>query len=665
MIFRHAPLHLKFSSLSYIILCSLALLILFSTNNIIKKTLTKELQQDTSQLALALNDKAEFIILFESQAHMDELEATLANFSFIQSSIIKDLKGRVVFEYQKHDALYSGNTLKISSLIIPPDELSNFGLKKEYDRKDVIGSMIINVSTTRLEEIQKSILKNIAIICVLFLILVSITHFIASQQLLKPLYGMIQIMQKCISDSKFTAKATIGPTKEFAEIAIAYNAMTEHINIMTLDLDKTNQNLKQEIQEKINSFKHQQKLEEQLSQAQKLEAIGRMTAAIAHDFNNILGGILGFARLADQEIDSLQLKNSNHQSIDLADIKDSVDEIQLGGQRAQGIIRQLLIFSRKAKSEPQAVNLDDFVQGLLPFIVASIPANLQIQVAINPDHWIFIDLIQLEQIIINLVLNAKDASTQGGMLRISSRIQGPTDLICASCKNSINIDGDGDTLIIDVQDSGSGIDPKILNQIFDPFFSTKDLNSGSGMGLSIIHGLVHKNHGHISIISVKNQSTTFSLHFPLAQAQPNEKVEKTKKMVHYSEKKSTLNPILLVDDNEQLLKFMRLFLMNNGYKVEAFSSPTKALTTFIENKGAYLAVVSDYSMPIISGKDLGNAMIRYKQDTQLIICSGYNDSMHENNPHNPSALYLTKPIDHELLLKHLEKIVQIQHFSAN
>jgi CheY-like chemotaxis protein len=179
------------------------------------------------------------------------------------------------------------------------------------------------------------------------------------------------------------------------------------------------------------------------------------------------------------------------------------------------------------------------------------------------------------------------------------------------------------------------------------------------MGLSIIHGLVHKNNGHLEVISEPNVGTSFTLLFKLATEKRNQ--EQQNNNVHNfiplrrSEDTLDKRPIMVVDDNVQLLKFMKRFLQNHGYIVEDFESPTKALTTFIQNNGDYLLVISDYIMPKLSGAQLCKAILKYKPSTHIIICSGYNDDLYNEANAIDGVTYMAKPIEHNALL---EKISQ-------
>ncbi len=649
----NAPLHIKISSLTALFLLLFSLSTLTVSHGIIKKTLVSELQEDTKQLLNALSEKAELVLLFESASHSNELNEILKQFSYIQSSTIKNNDNNVISSYTNDKIEQNETDLIITSPVFRSENATLFPTD-DNDSYRQLGTMSLRVSIYRLQATQQTMIKGIGLLCLFFLTIIVISYFVMSKRLLKPLRDMVHIMTKFVLDSKFNEKAMPGSTKEFTEIAVAYNKMMSHLEKITLNLDRANQDLKIEIKEKEESYKQQQKLEEQLSQAQKLEAIGRMTAAIAHDFNNILGGILGFSRLSLDEIYTLKENELFAENKSLDELEDSIQEIHLGGERAQGIIRQLLVFSRKAESKPIALDANQSVKQLYPFLKTSLPSGIQLEIQSQPDHFILIDPTHFEQILVNLVINARDALKNDGTIIISTEEFLSPQRTCSSCKAEIRLDNDETYIKISITDNGPGIAPEHLVQIFDPFFTTKDKDKGTGMGLSIIHGLVHKHGGHILVDSERDRGTTFSLFFPKQEVSNTPRLGATPSLSRKKQNQAISKlPVMVVDDNEQLLKFMRLFLKNNGYEVETYTSPSKALTTFIANNGKYLAVISDYIMPKITGADLCKAMLRFKADTNIIIFSGYNEELHDDTKKIPDVHYLIKPINHDELLNFL------------
>ncbi|MEC8011941.1 MAG: ATP-binding protein [Pseudomonadota bacterium] len=650
---NNAPLHFKISSLTALFLLLFSLSTLTVSHGIIKKTLVSELQEDTKQLLNALEEKAEFILLFESATHASELNEILRQFSYIQSSTIRNNDNTAISSYTNPQLEPSDSDLIITAPIYRSENATIFP-SEDSDSYRQLGTMTLRVSIYRLQTTQQTMIKGIGLLCLFFLTIIVISYFVMSKRLLKPLRDMVSIMNKFVVDSKFNEKANTGTTQEFTEIAVAYNKMMAHLEKMTINLDRTNQELKNEIEEKEASYKQQQKLEEQLSQAQKLEAIGRMTAAIAHDFNNILGGILGFSRLSMDEIKTLKATPNLEENPSVLELEDSINEIHLGGERAQAIIRQLLVFSRKAEAKPVALDTHKTIKQLYPFLKTSLPSSIQLDIHSTADNAILIDPTHFEQIIVNLVINARDALSNNGNITITTEEFLPPKLTCSSCKSEIN-SGISETFVkISIIDNGPGISPENLAQIFDPFFTTKDKDKGTGMGLSIIHGLVHKHNGHIFVDSTPDKGTSFSLFFPKQALVAETDAQKSTKVTQHEPGTIVSKlPVMIVDDNEQLLKFMRLFLKNNGYEVETYTSPSKALTSFISNNGQYLAVVSDYIMPKISGADLCKAMLRFKASTNVIICSGYNEELHDENKKINDVIYMVKPINHDELLGHL------------
>lgn len=663
------PLHAKLSFMTSLFLCVFGLVIIFISNTIINDQLTEKLKNDTTQLMSALDELTLSILLFESEIYSTEFEETINNFPHITSASVQTLSGAEVANVEKDKKAYEEIILTstIRQDLIDNHPMGLSSLDADGEKFKTIGTFTVGISTDQVKDTQSAIVRGVSIACATFLLIISLSFFLLSRRILDPLQSMARTMDKYVQDSKFTGKAHLSNVREFNAIAVAYNTMMEHIQTVNHNLDSTNQNLLQEMSEKDLAFGREKKLEEQLFQSQKLEAIGRMTAAISHDFNNILGGILGFSKLALDEVEHLdqQIKKSNLQQenpLDFDDLVDSLEEIQKGGTRAKAIIRQLLVFSRKAETKPEPLDLSEPLRSLYPFLKTSIPSTIGFTINSKTARKILIDPTHFEQIILNLVINARDAVGTNGEIDIQISDLVPGTEICASCKDVIK-NKDHPYIKVSVKDNGPGIAEEHLQQIFDPFFSTKDKDKGTGMGLSIIHGLVHKNKGHI-VVDTSPEGTQFSLFFPqhydAIKSNTADCDKKNTKVQSPRAESPTLNrslksskPLLLVDDNEQFLKFMRRLLTNEGYTVVAHSSPTKALTDFIDNKGDYLGVISDYLMPGISGAELCMAILRYSPQTNIIICSGYNDDLHDANAAIPNAAYFTKPIDQDEFLERI------------
>ncbi|MDH5553081.1 MAG: ATP-binding protein, partial [Nitrosomonas sp.] len=239
-------------------------------------------------------------------------------------------------------------------------------------------------------------------------------------------------------------------------------------------------------------------------QAQKMEAIGQLTGGIAHDFNNILAAVLGYCQLAIR----LTEKNPDEK------LNKYLCEIKKGGERARELVSQLLSFSRKKgrdTSDHSLTAVAPIISEVTAMLSSIIPSSIEVHENIStetPD--IAVDPVQLHQAILNLCINARDAMNGKGELTITVSHEN-TNMICSSCHHSFH----GSYVSIGVKDSGSGIPDSIKDKLFEPFFTTKDIGKGSGMGLAMVHGIVHNHHGHLTVESEENIGTTFKLHFPV------------------------------------------------------------------------------------------------------------------------------------------------------
>ena len=253
----------------------------------------------------------------------------------------------------------------------------------------------------------------------------------------------------------------------------------------------------------VEHIQHRKDLEQSLIHAHKMEALGQLTGGIAHDFNNILASVLGYTELA---IESPKGHRVEHY----------LEQIHLGGSRARNIVRQLLDFSRTPKSETQVVKLKQETTEAIQMLRSTLPKTIEI-IEDFPDYECFtrLDSNQLQRVLLNLCINARDAMNNRGVLKLSLITESINQHTCASCQSSFT----GQYHVLRVTDEGQGIDLQIQHKLFDPFFTTKEFGKGTGMGLSVVHGIVHDYNGHISIKSDPGTSTTVCLYFPSLRRQ--------------------------------------------------------------------------------------------------------------------------------------------------
>ena len=377
---------------------------------------------------------------------------------------------------------------------------------------------------------------------------------------------------------------------------------------------------------RIEAEKENTKLEEQLRQTYKMQAIGTLTGGIAHDFNNILGIILGNTELALDDV-----PNWNP-------AKYSLEEIKTASLRAKDVIRQLLSFSRKTDKELKPLKIIPIIKESLRLLRASIPTTIDIHQNIPDDcNTIIADPTQLHQILINLSTNAAHAMQEhGGILEVSvDDVElGENDIIFDPSLSA------GKYVRLMVRDTGIGIASEFKDQIFDPYFTTKEVGKGTGMGLAVVHGIIKSCNGGILIESEPGRGSTFTLYFPAVLEEPIEERESPKKLPGGNER------ILLVDDEESIINIGERILHRLGYQVETEKNPVDALAIFKTDPGQFDLVIVDMTMPQMTGDKLAEEFLAIRPRMPIIICTGYSEKIDEEKARKAGIrAYVMKPIE--------------------
>ncbi len=350
------------------------------------------------------------------------------------------------------------------------------------------------------------------------------------------------------------------------------------------------------------------RLERQLRQAQKMEAIGTLAGGIAHDFNNILAAILGSADLglADLAEDAPQRRH--------------LERILEAGQRAKDLIKQILDFSRLSEPEKKPIRLELIVRQALKLLRATLPTTIDIKTDIRVgDETVMADPTQIHQLLMNLGANAGHAMREsGGVLEVSletveldpDQAAGYADLTPGRYQR------------LAVSDTGHGMDEETAARIFEPFFTTKETGEGTGMGLAVAHGIVVGHGGAIEVHSRPGQGASFVIHLPLAQAALDDD-----QPLDQTEIKGGGESILLVDDEEMLTELGRERLERLGYRVTALTSSREALALFEADPDRFDLVITDQTMPELTGAEMAAEMLRLRPDTPIILCTGFSSQI--------------------------------------
>jgi len=367
------------------------------------------------------------------------------------------------------------------------------------------------------------------------------------------------------------------------------------------------------------------KNEMMLNQQLKMESIGRLAGGVAHDFNNMLSIILGYGESILEQL---------HQNDPLwKDVK----EIVTAGHRSAGLTRQLLAFSRKQTLQPEVLNLNDVILTLEKMLQRVIGEDIHLKLSLANDVGkVLVDPGQIEQVIMNLVVNARDAMPTGGNLFIETSVA-ELDEIYAEYHPEVS---PGIYLLITITDTGCGMETVIKNRIFEPFFTTKDKGKGTGLGLATVYGIVKQSGGHILLYSEPNQGTTFKIYFP----QTEEKNEPVKEKDDHQPGEVGGEHILVVEDETSLRKYIGTILRRIGYKVTLAANGGEALL-MIEEKGLKpKLILTDVIMPNMSGRELMNRLSKSRPNLKAIYMSGYTDNaIAQHGALDPGTPFIQKP----------------------
>ncbi|MBN1547818.1 MAG: GAF domain-containing protein, partial [Syntrophaceae bacterium] len=385
--------------------------------------------------------------------------------------------------------------------------------------------------------------------------------------------------------------------------------------------------------------KEKEDLSRQLQQVQKMEAIGTLAGGIAHDFNNILAPIIAYAELS--------LMYTKQES----DIGKYLQGILAAGSRAKELVQQILSFSRKMEQERKPMHLIPLIKETVKFLRSSIPTTIDIKFNVKVDaDTVLADATEVHQILMNLCTNAYHAMLEkGGILEISLSNQTLTKEAAADIPGLTA----GKHIILKVTDTGYGIDSAIIDRIFDPYFTTKEIGRGTGLGLSVVHGIVTSSGGAIRVESTKGIGTTFTIYWPLVEKENVSTVPAEK-----SPLPGGSEHILLVDDDAWVAEVCRTMLERLGYRVTVMTDSEEALKTFRTTNDTYRLVISDMTMPRLTGADLAHAFLELRPNFPFILCTGFSELIDEEKAKalGIKALIM-KPIEFNVLAETVRAVL--------
>jgi PAS domain S-box-containing protein len=386
----------------------------------------------------------------------------------------------------------------------------------------------------------------------------------------------------------------------------------------------------------------QLKLEAQLRQTQKMEAIGTLAGGIAHDLNNILAAIIGFTELVIDDVS------------DNADVQHKMEQVLKAGFRGRDLVRQVLAFSRKTEGERKEISLTSLVKETQALLRAALPSTIAMDLAITTtDDYVRADLTQLQQVLMNLATNAAYAMREdGGLLTIgiSSVTFSERNLLPDSEMEP------GTYVKLAVKDTGTGMTDEVRRRIFEPFFTTKQQGQGTGMGLAVVYGLVKSHGGAVTVQSEIGQGSVFEVFLPQAQ-KPEAKTEQTPTSVL----PSGTERILFVDDEELIVETARRVLAGLGYRVTTAQQGSEAWDLFVEDPFRFDLVITDQTMPAVTGVMLAQKMLEVRKNIPIILCTGHSDSVSADKAKDAGIrAFVMKPVTRKELAETIRGVLDSQ-----
>ncbi len=495
-----------------------------------------------------------------------------------------------------------------------------------------------------LDPIERELSHSFLLAGLLAVLLAGAGGAMLSRTTLRPLARFVRFLETGTATDRYAQFHEPRAPREINALTETYNHLIESLQRghhdleqRTIDLAKVNHRLNRQVDRRERAEQALRESEEQLRQAQKLEALGALAGGVAHDFNNILSIILGYAEIVQAELPA----DSSHR-VDVGKISDAA-------VRARALVRQLLAFSRKQVLQPQVLDLNQVVTEVEPLLRPLTGEAIDLELRLAPRLGrVMADPGQIEQVIINLAVNARDAMPEGGRLVIET-----ANVTLEHGSGHHPLPG-GAAVMLAVADGGIGMDAETRRRIFEPFFTTKPVGKGTGLGLATVYGIVRQSGGNITVFSEPGQGATFRCYFPTATS---DDVSVAPAAVG-APPSAGAETILLVEDEHELRELMRRVLNQRGYHVLTAESGSDALEVARVHDGVIHALVTDLVMPTMSGKDLAEQLAQQRAGLRVLFISGYSDeAIDRHGMLTPDSVYLQKPVAPDALLRSLRDLL--------
>ena len=417
-----------------------------------------------------------------------------------------------------------------------------------------------------------------------------------------------------------------------AALREAHDGLELRVRERTAQLSTAYEVLRAEMQER-------QRIEQQLRESQKMEAIGTLAGGIAHDFNNILAAIIGFTEMVIDDV------------ADKTDVQQKMEQVLKAGLRGRELVRQILTFSRKSKAEYSVVTLGPLIRETFRLLRASLPTSISMTLNLEADtDVVYADPSQIQQVLMNLCTNAAYAMREaGGKLEISlGRITlGPGDPLPEADAPP------GDYVVLSVRDTGTGMEEEVKERIFEPFFTTKPREHASGLGLSVVYGIVKGHKGSIMVLSQPGKGSVFRVFLPKADIVDSTQEELSGPVPRGNQR------ILFIDDEEILAEMGRSMLERLGYNVVVETDSTEALRNFADHPDKFDLVITDQTMPKMTGVTLAEKLLQIRPDIPIILCTGYSNLVSEETARAKGIRQLVmKPLARKEMVEVIHRVLE-------
>ncbi len=505
--------------------------------------------------------------------------------------------------------------------------------------------MSMNASVT-LETITATAVSRINNVWIILLITLVVTtglgiaiSFYLVRSVTDPIHRLVGAT-RILASGKLSHRIEFEGKGEFKELARNFNAMSGALEESYTELKAANEDLRREVSERKHAEQEREKLQQQLLHAQKMEALGTISAGIAHEFGNFLQVIQGCVERLTSKTDG---KGVNRRELDM---------IRTAVRRGADLSRHLLTFGSKVDAKLVPINLNEEIGYVGTILEGTLPRTIKIEMSLSKNiPPVVADAAQIEQVLLNLAVNARDAMPDGGVLRIETSHGDDEDLPMESSTTGEV----GAWVLLRVLDTGHGMDDETVRKIFDPFFTTKEVGEGTGLGLSTVYGIVTRSGGRIRCKSEVGRGTVFEIRLPGLSGIPvvTETTGLPEKVVRQGHA-----TILLVDDEVDLLEVTRESLEEYGYEIHTANSGEKAVEFFLEHGRNVDVVILDVGMPGMGGRVCLEKLLAIDPTTKVIICTGYGAPRDEEQMMKEGALgFLVKPYEVNEILSEIEAVM--------